>query len=463
MVKLSKDGKMMKIKNSLTKTINAYDREISDYLMSPNFIITDKDKPSSIIDSVFNIIDRALKDAPDNMDFQKNSNNPLYKCDYVYFGDVHGQLDLLLQNLYVAKVIKKDGSLSDSLDKKVVQLGDTIDEGAFQWETLVYLRMLKNEAHNKGIDFIYLVGNKEISYVINPRASESDNLMGKMLKQDIESEIVQLSFTPADKNIISFHSSMEKEILLDSLLLMCESPDYITKMTPVKKELKNIRNLLKIKHSQKSYFDISLKSLETIREKTSSERIYQVLNKNNISLNDLSNWLNKKFIEVIKEGSLTKESPYHKIFVSSVSLTHSKLKATKKRHHELIYDNTIRKYLIDPLDIKYQTKPLQISGHKQTVFGVKEGIGNKGGIMQNRANIFADCGLTSFYGGYQAFVGFNSKSGILYAIELLDNGKAISGLSEDKNPISLAQKATKFKIRTLESLKAYDKPKTISW
>jgi hypothetical protein len=451
----------MSIKNSLNEIIFSYDKDISNYLMSPNFVVPGKSETCNIVESIQQCIYRALNNAPEDMEFQKNpTNNPLEKCDYIYFGDIHGQLDLFLQNLYVAKIINKDGCLRDNMDKKLIQLGDTIDVGDLQWETLVFLRMLKNEAIKKNVEFHYLIGNKEISYVLNTQDLIRESIMGKMIKSDIENDVLKLSFSPPDKNIISFHSSMEKNILVDSLLLMCDSPEFKTKMLHLKPELQNIKELLKKKHKQYINGENSMKSLESLHEKTSSQRIYQTLYKNGISLNDFSIWLNDKFKNLIKDGSLAKDSPYYRIFVSSSSLTHSKRKATKERHHEANVACE-RKFLIDKSNIKYSYKPIQISGHKQTVFGVSQGVGNKGGIMQNRANIFADCGLTSFYGGFQAFVGLNSKNGNLYAVELLDNGKTISGLTEAKQPISLSKKSSYFKVRILESLKAHDKAKFI--
>lgn len=443
------------------EVINKYDKEIINYLLSKNFHGHRKPLNCNIIDSIDNIIETALKDAPAINEIPAIQNNPeLKNSDCIFFGDVHGQLDLFVQNLYISGIIEKDGSLKKTLDKSVIQLGDTVDKGAFQFETLVYLRMLKNEAAKQGIDFHYLAGNHELNSMLTPKDNIEDKLIGKMLKEDIQTGVVKLSYTHPQKNIISFHSSMEKEILLDSLILMCDDPSFCKGLSTSKTTLEDIKESLKEKHrSKNSCVSDFISPLQQLQEKTSYKKIYSTLSKVGISLNDVSKWLNSKFKEVILNDTLNENSPYYNLFSSPSGFTRSKLKATIVRHHER-GGTGVREFLIRPDEIKYNFKPIQISGHKQTVFGVKGAFGNKGGIMQNKANIFADSGLVDFYGGYQAFVALNSKNNSLYAVEFLDKNKAISGLLQDKAPSLLVNKIQNIKVRKLESLKVLDRSST---
>lgn len=141
-------------------------------------------------------------------------------ADVLIFPDVHGRLDLFLQNLFIAKLIDVQGNWCGE-ERTVIQLGDLISRGAYSIETLIYVRVLQEQCQRVGGKFIVLFGNHEHCAVnrikldfYNVRDYEK---MAKIIEEHICQGHTTLVYAEEERNFICVHAGIEKEILVKCL------------------------------------------------------------------------------------------------------------------------------------------------------------------------------------------------------------------------------------------------------
>lgn len=92
----------------------------------------------------------------------------------VALGDIHGAYDIMLEDLYDAKIIKSRTSCEWKQQEDdgvvLVQQGDIVDRGAKAWEALQCLRHLQKEAHKYNSKVVRLIGSKN-SYIFSVAVS----------------------------------------------------------------------------------------------------------------------------------------------------------------------------------------------------------------------------------------------------------------------------------------------------
>ncbi|MFC1751984.1 metallophosphoesterase [Thermoproteota archaeon] len=158
------------------------------------------------MDEFFNMFDPFTKEtSADSIDFHpvisllppppENVNDIIENADSVFFGDPHGCLGELFENLEMANLWHCSGN-EYSLDcedvqhpqwiggtKKLIVMGDIIDRGPHSKETLQFLIKLQESARAQGGDVIILLGNHELSLILKNFSLSSDWLTDEKEKR----------------------------------------------------------------------------------------------------------------------------------------------------------------------------------------------------------------------------------------------------------------------------------------
>jgi hypothetical protein len=255
----------------IEKVIADYeDPSILYFLRLPNRRSIAYSSEVSISKSIENIIKNSLQGlSPQN----ENCFDSVRNSDTLIFPDVHGRLDLFLQNLYVAGLIDNSGNWCG--DKKTaVLLGDLIHIGPFSTETLIYTRALQEQAKEVGGKFEVLLGNHEHCLLNNVIVRGISNVyqtepIKKIILENIRKGNTTVAYADDDKNIFCTHAGVEKEILKWAI-----------------RDISPIRNI-----------NPSVSSRLSKGKKVSSEEISIIMRDNNIKLSDVAKWMNIRMKE----------------------------------------------------------------------------------------------------------------------------------------------------------------------
>lgn len=137
------------------------------------------------------------------------------------FGDVHGELFGLIENLKNAGLVNEYAQWSGE-SQTVVQLGDVIDRGFFSEECWIYLENLQNQAKETHGQVIRLLGNHELnvlqgriglaSYFIQDVLSFKEKL-----KADVLEKRVQLAYTDGKRLFVhaGLRSSLRERLIYE--------------------------------------------------------------------------------------------------------------------------------------------------------------------------------------------------------------------------------------------------------
>lgn len=151
----------------------------------------------------------------------------LLEKDIFAFGDVHGELDGLIDNLKEAKILDKQNNWVTGNKSIVIQMGDEIDRGPKPLETYDFSEKLQIQAEANGGKFIRLLGNHEEMILqknyyfamASGLTFEQCEKLRERLIHDIGSDKITLSWTDGERlythaglrSIIQ--ENLEKEIL----------------------------------------------------------------------------------------------------------------------------------------------------------------------------------------------------------------------------------------------------------
>jgi hypothetical protein len=373
---------------------------------------------------------------------QKTKN---FSVDKVILGDIHGELRLAIQNLYLAGIIDKFGRLRPDNKKTLIQLGDVVDrEGLHPFESMIYLRALQQEAKKQGQEIHLLFGNHEKfsftyedwwneNHLLDDKGNKTimRPLIQKILIEDVKKERVKLSYAPDDTKFFCFHGRATKETIKRLLADMRKDDIYRKKMdaTP----------------ETKTYFQKLEQDMDAPQPtpKIRAMDLYKNMEKCGITIEDCSHWMNlslKKMIqkpEILATSFLTGEN--QGVYCRNKKSPHSPLIPESKPGEES----------------KYDVKPIQIGGHTPTTTRemARRAKGYGFGILQDRTSIFADADLVK---GYQAFVGIHSKTGEVLAFEIRDQERMIQDTktsNHSKEPLLyLKDKLNFIQIRSLPGI-----------
>lgn len=248
--------------NLIDSVINGYSsREVKICLKKPNIRGVTYCDRLTIGDSINKIIETALKDLKNE---SKYLFKPLRKSDTFLFPDIHGRLDLFVQNMYMAGLIDKQGNWKGN-KKTAVLLGDLISRGTYSVETLIYARSLQEQSKLVGGNFEVLIGNHE-HCVLNDACLDFYNmsnvkLVGELLKENIEKGHTKIAYADNSKNMICVHAGIEKEILKWAIREI--KPSLALKLFPDRK--------------------------------IASSEIFDLMEKNNITIEHIADWMNSVF------------------------------------------------------------------------------------------------------------------------------------------------------------------------
>jgi CRISPR/Cas system-associated exonuclease Cas4 (RecB family) len=192
------------------------------------------------------------------------NDDAITKSDTMIFGDVHGRLDLFIQNLYTANLINAEGNWKGK-NKNCIILGDVVSRGPYSTETIIYLESLKKQAEENGAKFEILMGNHEHCILnfceVNYNNIKNIEVVRKIISESIQNDTIKASYADNNKNIICVHAGVEKNIL--KWAISCIDPK-------LREQLYNERNI-------------------------SSRKIYQIMKDNNITVEDVAKWMNETF------------------------------------------------------------------------------------------------------------------------------------------------------------------------
>jgi hypothetical protein len=421
-----------------------FDNILNDYSHTEQkYLIKNK---SSILMRILKIINTALLNAP-----SKKNHPSITNSDMIFFGDVHGQLDLLVQNLYIAGIVDKNGNYMSSTNKSFFQLGDAIYKGPYQLETFLYLRILKKQADFAGKKIILLLGNHELNSLLNKPSTVEESIITSILKEDILTNRAVASYGHPTKNLMAFHGGLEKLVLVNILTSMCDDSTYSNKLRFYKNKLLLIQKALITKSTLKKD-NVHNMYLSKLYSNTSSKEIYKIIHSCDISFSDISSWINTKFKEFLITTNKKEDFKYSFLFTTPGNIFKSKKKA-QNVSTPLRGKNSVSDFIIKNAELKYIYKSVQVVGHKNTASSVNNGHGKKGGIMQNKATIFTDTGLVEYNGGNQGFLAINSSTGNFYAIEIDKPSKTLPNYDEKDIGLSLTSKISHLKVRQLPGIK----------
>lgn len=354
-------------------------------------------------------IAEALKYIDENVISRINTKMSWLNADTLIFGDIHGELRLFIQSLFIAGAIDIDGNYKKENMKNIVQLGDIIDrEGKHPFESVIYIRYLQKQARDAGGDLHLLFGNhekfnlqREEWWNENHFTDTNSNTIimrptiKEILTQDITDGIVKLSYSPSNTKLMCFHGRVSKDTIIEIIAHMAKEDIY--------------KNKIHSSPDLKNFFQSVSQAIEIkdFCKKFSSLEIYSKLQKSGIELNDISNWINHQLVKYIKNPENTDIS----FLIEENEGVYNRNKCQNKNP---IIDIDFSRY-----NKKYDYKPIQVGGHTPTTTSDEgrraKGFGN--GIIQDRASIFADADLCN---GYQAFVAADTSNGNLYAVEVLN-------------------------------------------
>jgi hypothetical protein len=397
------------------------------------------------VKNIKNTIQEALAHIDPKLDSTLAKKTEFFTGDKIILGDVHGELRLTVQNLYVAGIIDKSGQWKSDNKRTLIQLGDLIDrEGLHPFESMIYLRLLQQQAKTLGQEVHLLFGNHEKfsftyeewwneNHLLDDKGNKTimRPLIRKILREDVKKGRVKLSYAPDHAKFFCFHGRSTKETLKRLLVDMRKDDYYRQKMdaTP----------------ETKIYFQTLEQEIDSKNtpQKVRAMELYKNMEKCDITLSDCSNWMNLSLIKMIDNPEI---------------LANSYLTGENKgiycRNKKSSYDPLIPEK--EPnTENKYDFKPIQIGGHTPTTTQeiARRAKGFGFGILQDRTSIFADADLVK---GYQAFVGINSKSGQVIAFEIRDGEKMIQDTSLSKNSKEsfhyLKDKIDFIKIRPLQGI-----------
>lgn len=235
--------------------IQVYEPDVQDFLNQSHKRSIAYEKRLPIDKSIDNIVSKALE----NVSGKIKDESKFAKSDTFLFGDIHGRLDMFVQDLFAAGLIDKNGNWAGK-NKSCVLLGDLIQRGPYSAETLVYSMALQKQATEQGGKFHVLLGNHE-HLLLNNKPIDFNNIDGgsekfikSMLKDNIQKGDFTLAYADNSKNLISVHGGLDKGILLKAVA--------------------------SIDHKARHEFS----SLKYSKRKISSEDIYKVMGKYGITL-----------------------------------------------------------------------------------------------------------------------------------------------------------------------------------
>ncbi len=136
------------------------------------------------------------------------------QCEVIAFGDIHGELRGLFENLLNADLIDEHSNWKGE-SKVLVQLGDVIDRGYYSEAVWHFLAKLQGQAEESSGEVIRLIGNHELmvlegiygyaaQVILDPEA------FGQQMKQDILDKKVQLAYT--DGKRLFLHAGLRTEV-----------------------------------------------------------------------------------------------------------------------------------------------------------------------------------------------------------------------------------------------------------
>lgn len=137
----------------------------------------------------------------------------IQKPHYV-FGDIHGELRGLIENLLHAGLIDQEGNWSKK-DVTFVQLGDVIDRGIFSEEAWDYLGELQVQAKESQGRVVRLLGNHELlvlqgNNLLAKWVIPNVGLFAEKMKKEILEGQVKLAYTDGKRLFI--HAGIRTEI-----------------------------------------------------------------------------------------------------------------------------------------------------------------------------------------------------------------------------------------------------------
>lgn len=406
----------------------------------------------SLSDSILNIMHSSINNSKLDTKF-----NQLQNSNTFFFGDVHCQLDLFFQNLCIAGIIDKSGSVLNNQNRKktIVQLGDVIGTGVFELETLIYIKALQNQCAKKDMDFVRIAGNHEFWLINTPQTSKYKQVLREILIEDCLNDKIKLAYADNDHNFFALHGGLQKGTLIKTLINMSKSEKFSSHLYNKQKQLLE----LYLNYSAKKIVDKTSESNyhKELSQSTSTSKIYkEFVYDCNLKLTDIADFMNQEFKKTILAlKNLDKQIYYYHpqkyLLLHENSVLHTRKKVFCKQSAERV--KNMSNYIIQPDEHKYKLKPFQFVGHNCTNNRLFNFMGKTGGIMQNKATIFCDVGLTSRHGSNQAFVSLDTTTGEAYATEICNNEKMLRGHDNKNMPICLDKKISNIYIRNLEGIK----------
>lgn len=166
-----------------------------------------------LVEAAVNMAKEILQNLPDDRTALNKMIPPMIPRTFV-FGDVHGDLTSLAENLYAAGLINKQGDWIGNSGDKVIFLGDYIDRGNHSLACYEWIKSLKAKAREKGAEFIMLAGNHEIDTFRGPSFSNRENTYSiedeKFLRAEIEEDLanktLQIGYIDPVTNIVYIHN-----------------------------------------------------------------------------------------------------------------------------------------------------------------------------------------------------------------------------------------------------------------
>lgn len=150
----------------------------------------------------------------------------------VVIGDIHGQLGVLISNLYGLGAIDTKGNWSAPNNSEFVQVGDVIDRGKYSLETHVLLKALQKQIKREGklSKLVTLLGNHEAylcehgqKCATDPKLTTYDpQIMRKMIIEDMKSGKIQLAHGNNKENTIVTHAEISVETKKEAVKMILQ-------------------------------------------------------------------------------------------------------------------------------------------------------------------------------------------------------------------------------------------------
>jgi hypothetical protein len=255
-----------------------HDEEVREFLTKPCVRSVTYHANLPIKESIEKIIAQSLREIYHE---EQKTFQAILKSDLFIFPDVHGRLDLLVQNLFVAGLVDKEGNWKGE-NKTAVLLGDLIHRGTYSVETLIYVRALQNQAYLVSGKLEVLMGNHE-HCVLNDVCINFENIMdkklvGKIVRENIMEGHTKLAYADNEKNLICVHAGIEKEILKWALREL--KPELSARLAP--------------------------------GQKNTSAEIFQSMQEQGIEIEDIADWMNRTLKKDLSKNAplLTQEDSF---------------------------------------------------------------------------------------------------------------------------------------------------------